>query len=93
MCSTCISAGNEAWDMTIEYIKSRADLNPEVDFRVNDAIGTIMIKYNLNIEVGIHFQGSPTIPVVIGVQNCRVSIFYFAFSEIHEFRAKNKKRQ
>ena len=28
--------------MTIEYLKCRADLNFEVDFGVNDAIGTIV---------------------------------------------------
>ena len=33
--------------MTIEYLKCRADLNFEVDFRVNGAIGTIMTKWDL----------------------------------------------
>ena len=31
--------------MTIEYLKCRAALNFEVDFRVNGAIGTIVTKY------------------------------------------------
>ena len=30
----------------------------------------------------------PSCPVVIGVQNFRVSIFYFSYREFHEFRAK-----
>ena len=33
--------------MTIELIKCKSDLNFEVDFRVNDAIGTIVIKWDL----------------------------------------------
>ena len=33
--------------MTIEYLKCRADLNSEVDFEVNGAIGTIVTKWNL----------------------------------------------
>ena len=33
--------------MTIEYLKCRADLNFEVDFRVNGAIGMIMTKWDL----------------------------------------------
>ena len=33
--------------MTIEYLKCRADINFEVDFRVNGAIGTIVTKWNL----------------------------------------------
>ena len=33
--------------MTIEYLTCRADLNFEVDFRVNSAIGTIVIKSDL----------------------------------------------
>ena len=33
--------------MTIEYVKCRADLNFEVDFRVNGAIGTIVTKWHL----------------------------------------------
>ena len=32
--------------MTIEYLKCRKDLNFEVDFRVNDVIGTTVIKWN-----------------------------------------------
>ena len=32
--------------MTIEYLMCRADLNFEVDFRVNGAIGTIMPKWD-----------------------------------------------
>ena len=32
---------NEVW-MTIEYLKCKADLNFEVDFGANGAIGTIM---------------------------------------------------
>ena len=32
--------------MTIEYLKCRKDLNSEVDFRVNDAIGTIVTEWN-----------------------------------------------
>ena len=31
-------------EMTIEYLKCRADLNFKVDFRVNGAIGTIVIS-------------------------------------------------
>ena len=34
-------------EMTIEYLKCRADLNFEVDFRVNSAIGAIMTKWGL----------------------------------------------
>ena len=30
--------------MTIEYLKCRADLNFEVDYRVNDAIGAIVTR-------------------------------------------------
>ena len=33
--------------MTIEYLKSRAYLNSEVDFRVNGAIGKIVTKWDL----------------------------------------------
>ena len=33
--------------MTIEYLKCRADLNFEVDFGVNDAIGAIVTKWDL----------------------------------------------
>ena len=33
--------------MTIEYLKYRADLNFEVDFGVNGAIGTIVTKWDL----------------------------------------------
>ena len=33
--------------MTIEYLKCGADLNFEVDSRVNSAIGTIMTKWDL----------------------------------------------
>ena len=33
--------------VTIKYIKCRADLNFEVDFRVNSAIGMIAIKCDL----------------------------------------------
>ena len=33
--------------MTIEYLKCRADLNFEVDFEVNSAIGTIVTKWDL----------------------------------------------
>ena len=33
--------------MIVEYLKYRADLNIEVDFRVNDAIGTIATKWDL----------------------------------------------
>ena len=37
--------------MTIEYLKTLVkcgkDLNFEVDFRVNDAIGTIVTKWNV----------------------------------------------
>ena len=33
--------------MTIEYLKCKADINFEVDFRVNGAIGTIMTKRGL----------------------------------------------
>ena len=34
--------------MTIEYLKCRADLNFEVDFRANGAIGTIVTKWDPN---------------------------------------------
>ena len=34
-------------EMTIEYLKCRADPNFEVDFGVNAAIGTIVTKWNL----------------------------------------------
>ena len=43
--------------MTIEFLKCRADLNFEVDFGVNGAIGTIVqIKYNkiINSNIKIH---------------------------------------
>ena len=33
--------------LTIEYLKCRADLNFEVDFGVNGAIGTIVTKWDL----------------------------------------------
>ena len=33
--------------MTIEYLKCRADLNFEVDFGVNGAIGMIVTKWDL----------------------------------------------
>ena len=33
--------------MTIEYLQCRADLNFEVYFEVNDAIGTIVTKWDL----------------------------------------------
>ena len=33
--------------MTIEYLKCRVDLIYEVDFGVNDAIGTIVTKWDL----------------------------------------------
>ena len=32
--------------MTIDYLKCRKDLNFEVDFRVNDVIGTTVTKWN-----------------------------------------------
>ena len=38
--------------VTIEYLTCRADLNFEVDFGVNGAIGTIVTKWDL-----IVFQG------------------------------------
>ena len=34
-------------EMTIEYLKCKADLNFEVDFGVNGAIGTIATKRDL----------------------------------------------
>ena len=43
--------------MTIEYLKCRKDLNFEVDFRVNDVIGTTvtMIEcYFIRITVCFH---------------------------------------
>ena len=41
--------------MTIEYLKCRADLNVEVDFGVNGAIGTIVTKWTLILfEYGIY---------------------------------------
>ena len=44
-----ISAGTEAWDdyQFIQYLTCRADLNFEVDFGVNGAIGTIVTKWDL----------------------------------------------
>ena len=33
--------------MAIEYVKCRAYLNFEVDFRINDAIGTIVTNWDL----------------------------------------------
>ena len=33
--------------MTVEYLKCRKDLNFEVDFRVNDVIGTAVTKWNV----------------------------------------------
>ena len=33
--------------MKIEYLKCRADLNFEVDFKVNGVIGAIVIKWDL----------------------------------------------
>ena len=33
--------------MTIEYLMCRADINFEVDFGVNGAIGTIVTKWDL----------------------------------------------
>ena len=41
------SEGNMKRGMTIEYLKFRADLNFEVDFGVNDAIGAIVTKWDL----------------------------------------------
>ena len=35
--------------ITIEYLKYRADLNFEVDFGVNGAIGTMVTKWDLNL--------------------------------------------
>ena len=35
--------------MIIELPKCRADLNFEVDFEVNGAIGTIVTKWDLNV--------------------------------------------
>ena len=35
--------------MTIEYLKSRADLNVKVDFGVYGAIGTIVTKWDVII--------------------------------------------
>ena len=45
--------------MTIEFRKCRADLNFEVDFGVNGAIGTIVTKRNLIAVayLGFHFGG------------------------------------
>ena len=34
-------------EMTIEYLKCRADLNFEVDFGENGAIGAIVIKWDV----------------------------------------------
>ena len=34
-------------EMTIEYLKCRKDLNFEVDFKVNDVIGTTVTKWNV----------------------------------------------
>ena len=41
--------------MTIEYLKCRADLNFEVDFGVNGAIGTIVTKWDF-IWIMDHFH-------------------------------------
>ena len=35
--------------MTIEYLMCRADLNFDLDFGVNGAIGTIGTKWDLNV--------------------------------------------
>ena len=35
--------------MTIEHLKCSADLNFEVDFGVNGAIGAIVTKWDLNL--------------------------------------------
>ena len=40
--------------MTIEYLTCRADLNFEVDFEVNGAIGTIVSKWDLIIYITIY---------------------------------------
>ena len=40
--------------MTIEYLKSRKDLNFDVDFRVNGIIGTIVTKWDA-ILLGLWF--------------------------------------
>ena len=42
-----ISAGNGAGGVTIEYLMCRADLNFEVDFGVNGAIGASVTKWDL----------------------------------------------
>ena len=42
--------------MTIEHLKCRKDLNFEVDFRVNDVIGTIVTEWNVNL-FGIFREG------------------------------------
>ena len=44
-----ISSGNKTWDMTIEFLKCRADLNFEVYFGVNGAIGAIVTKWDIII--------------------------------------------
>ena len=35
--------------MTIKYLKCKTDLNVEVDFGVNDDIGTIVTKWDLTL--------------------------------------------
>ena len=42
--------------MTIEYLKCRADLNFEVDFGINDTIGTIVTKRDLLFSVNGSFS-------------------------------------
>ena len=36
-------------DMTIGYLKCRADLNFKVDFGVDNAVGTIVTKWDLTL--------------------------------------------
>ena len=38
--------GNETWGDN-EYLKCKKDLNFEVDFRVNDVIGTFVTKWDV----------------------------------------------
>ena len=40
--------------MTIEYLMCRADLNFEVDFGVNGAIGTIATKWDLIVSGSLY---------------------------------------
>ena len=46
------------------------------------------VVYYANYRSGASIFQDPSSPVVICVQNFRVSIFYFSYREFHEFRTK-----